>query len=104
MKLKTLFLNFILYFTSFFSACALANPPRSIGAVSSSLTEVAFGVHGIVQAMFLIASFAMIMGAVYQYRKYRINSIENRFSTVIMLIIFGIMFLILAFIPMTIFD
>lgn len=100
MNLKKIIYIISSFLCFFLVTNVLAASYETIGEASSNLLGVAFGVKMIVRAMFIIAGTAFIMGSIYQYRKYRVNSIEHRLSTVIVLFILGVALMILAFIPM----
>lgn len=70
------------------------------GAVASNLFQVGLGVRKIVRAVCIIAGASLIVSSFVQYKKYKQNPIETRFSTVIFTFLIGVGLILLSFVPM----
>jgi len=90
-------LLFLCVFTIFGTTSAEAL--SSLGSIADNLLGAASNVEHIVKALCITTGVAMILGSMFQYRKYRKNPIEVPLGKVIMTFIIGAILVIITFIP-----
>lgn len=73
--------------------------PMDLGQVFGNLFTVVLNVRGLLDAIMLVTSFGLFLGAVARYQKYRQNPVETPLSSVFLLLLVAALLVVLSFIP-----
>lgn len=90
----------LLFFIYFFAGLVFAekNHLYGVGAVAENLMEPVTIVSNFMGSASLILGVMCLFAAFIRYRQFRVNPLATPISVVIMLIIFGVAFLLLPFV------
>lgn len=72
----------------------------SVGDVAGNIFSVGMDVRSVIKFVCVVAGISLILGSILQYKKYRQNPVETRFSNVIFTFVVGVSLILLSLIPM----
>lgn len=102
MKIKQLLLTLSLILASpitFAYSYASPDEPTGLGLIAKNIFGAAMTVEKLIKTLCITTGVALILGGMFQFKKYRKNPIEVPFSKVVLTFVIGIALLILSFIP-----